>query len=126
MSETRLGERVKAARLAQGMTMAELATVCGLTKGFISQMESGASSPSLKTLRKIGAALKVPVSSLLDRADSRNLVAHVPTETPRPTILHEAFGPEGQPGILTLSEGPEGIHSLATVPGGGRLLHRGT
>ena len=55
-----LGERVKAARLWRGMTMAELATACGLTKGFISQVESGSSNPSLNTLRKIAAALPDP------------------------------------------------------------------
>lgn len=126
MSDKRLGERVKAARLAQGMTMVELATICGLTKGFISQMESGTSNPSLNTLRKIGNALKVPVSDLLDKADVSSLVEQVPPETPRPTILHEASGLAGQPGIFTLSSGPDGVHSLATVPAGSRLTHVGT
>jgi len=126
MSEMELGQKVKAARLAQGMTMVELATICGLTKGFISQLESGASNPSLSTLKKIGAALRVPVSDLLDRADSRHLAERVATEITRPTVLHEAYRSAGRPGILPLASGPDGIHSLATVPAGSRLSHRGT
>lgn len=125
MSDTTLGERLKAARLATGLTMAELATICGLTKGFISQVESGASDPSLNTLRKIGSALKVSVSDLLDGADALYRAEHIATETFRPRVLSEATGQSGRPGIVRLSSGPEGIHSLATVPAGSRLVYRG-
>ncbi len=123
MSEMRLGERVKAARVAQQMTMAELAARCGLTKGFISQLESGASNPSLNTLRKIGNALKVPVTDLLDSREARGSAEIVPTRVVRPTILHEAHNLPGELGVSLLSSGPAGIHSLVTIPQGSRLLH---
>ena len=126
MAEKQLGEKVKAARLAQGMTMVELATVCGLTKGFISQLESGASDPSLNTLRKIGAALKVPVSDLLDRAGSGHQVGRVEPEITQPTTLHQAFASAGKSGLVTLASGPDGTHSAVTLPAGSRLSHRGT
>lgn len=126
MSEKQLGEKVKAARLAQGMTMVELATTCGLTKGFISQLESGASNPSLNTLRKIGAALEVPVSEFLDRAASPHVFEYGATSVPGPTVLHEASALAGQSGVVPLSSGPEGTHSLATIPVGSRLGRPGT
>lgn len=125
MSNTTLGERIKAARLASGLTMAELATICGLTKGFISQVESGSSDPSLDTLRKLGGALKIPLSQLLDGAEARYMAEPVKSESLRPTVVHEVIGQSGRPGIVPLSSGAEGIHSLATVPAGSRLVYRG-
>ena len=126
MSEKRLGNTVKAVRLARQMTMAELAAECGLTKGFISQLESGTSNPSLNTLRKIAEALKVTVTDLLDAAESDGLVENVATEVLRPTILHEAPGPPEAAGVAELSLGPNGIHSLVTLPQGSRLSHFAT
>ena len=125
MSDKRLGERVKAARLAQKLTMAELATKCGLSKGFISQLESGASDTSLNTLRKIGDALKVPIAELLGAPENRGSVEVVPPDVLRPTILLEAFGLPREPGISVLSSGPDGIHALVTMRQGSRLLHVG-
>ena len=122
MSEERLGERVKVARLARQMTMAELAAECGLTKGFISQLESGASNPSLNTLRSIGVALNVPVTELLS-SGARGSGEMVPTEMLRPTILHEAHGLAREPGVSVISSGPDGNHSLVVVPHGSRLVH---
>ena len=45
-----LGERIHEARLAQRLTVAGLAGASGLTKGFISQVESGRSNPSIASL----------------------------------------------------------------------------
>ena len=61
-----LGAKLKAARQARGLSLAELADSSGLTKGFISQVENGRSNPSLDSLRRIAVALEVSVQSLLD------------------------------------------------------------
>jgi transcriptional regulator with XRE-family HTH domain len=47
------------------MTLAQLAAQVGLSVSALSQMERGASDPSLASLRRISAALKVPVFQLL-------------------------------------------------------------
>lgn len=48
-----IGLRIKALRLENGLTQAELATRCELSKGFISQVESGTTVPSLETLSQL-------------------------------------------------------------------------
>ena len=51
-----LGERVRAARHALGMSQAQLAGD-ELTKGFISQVEAGLVRPSLRSLQIIAPAM---------------------------------------------------------------------
>jgi len=60
-----VGERLRAARTERKLSLKELGSAAKLSKGFISQVESGTSNPSLKTLRRLADALGVPVSSLL-------------------------------------------------------------
>jgi transcriptional regulator with XRE-family HTH domain len=60
-----LGQRIRDERLRQSMTLAVLAAQVDLTVSALSQIERGASDPSLASLRRISAALKVPVFHLL-------------------------------------------------------------
>ena len=48
-----IGEKIKALRLENGLTQVELASRCELSKGFISQVESNSTIPSLETLQDI-------------------------------------------------------------------------
>ncbi len=52
-----IGGRIKLLRLYYGLTQQELADRCELSKGFISQLESNNTSPSLETLSDIFDAL---------------------------------------------------------------------
>lgn len=52
-----LGERIKQMRNQLGLTQAELADRCELTKGYISQLENDINSPSIATLTDILSAL---------------------------------------------------------------------
>jgi len=52
-----IGGRIKLLRLYYGLTQQELADRCELSKGFISQLESNSTSPSLETLSDIFDAL---------------------------------------------------------------------
>ena len=52
-----IGGRIKLLRLYYGLTQQELADRCELSKGFISQLESNSTSPSLTTLSDIFDAL---------------------------------------------------------------------
>lgn len=52
-----IGGRIKLLRLYYGLTQQELADRCELSKGFISQLESNQTSPSLATLSDIFDAL---------------------------------------------------------------------
>ena len=51
--EINIGEKIKSLRLRNNLTQKELADRCELSKGFISQLESNQTSPSLSTLEDI-------------------------------------------------------------------------
>lgn len=65
-----IGSLVRAARVERKMSLAELGRAARLTKGFISQVESGLSNPSLITLQRLAQSLGLPVSALLGEAGS--------------------------------------------------------
>ena len=64
MSSNELGRRIKEARLAKKLTQAE---VVGdfITRNMLSQIESGAALPSVKTLQYLSRVLEVPMSQLM-------------------------------------------------------------
>jgi len=64
IGEVPVGERIRRLRLEQGMSQSELAAG-RLSKGFISQIESGRSRPSPESLRFIAQRLNVPLVALL-------------------------------------------------------------
>lgn len=59
-----IGPKLRATRLAQGLTIAQLAEATDLTKGFISRIERDENSPSVATLVNICQVLSLPVGSL--------------------------------------------------------------
>ena len=74
-----LGNRLKEAREARGLTQRELGRHVGITAQSISNYEAGGkATPSLSTLLKITAALGVPPSQLLDHLDDRSRTARDP------------------------------------------------
>lgn len=68
MDAKELGRRLKEARLAQKLTQSE---VVGdfITRNMLSQIESGAATPSMRTLEYLAQKLGVPVSQLIESPD---------------------------------------------------------
>lgn len=68
MNLIKVGLKIAYYRKLQGMTQESLAEHCGLSAGYISQLEGPNSffCPSLKTLFLISETLNVPVSKLVD------------------------------------------------------------
>ena len=64
----KIGLKISYYRKLQGMTQEELAEACGLSTGYISQLEGPNSyfCPSIKTLFLIGEVLNTPVYKFLD------------------------------------------------------------
>lgn len=58
------GQRIRFQRKQRQLSIRELAARSGLSIGMISQIEQGRSAPSLRSLRLIGEALHLPVSTL--------------------------------------------------------------
>jgi transcriptional regulator with XRE-family HTH domain len=50
------GENLRAFRLTQGMTLAKMANQTGLSLSYLSDIERGRTSPSLKTIEKIASS----------------------------------------------------------------------
>lgn len=54
-----IGQKVRDARVAAGMSQTELAKVAGITNQFVCQIEAGKKGVSVETLAKLAKALKV-------------------------------------------------------------------
>ena len=61
----RLGARIRALRLAAGLTQAELARRTGIHRPNIARVEAGRHTPSLETLARLAAAIGVPTTRVL-------------------------------------------------------------
>ncbi|OYU39674.1 MAG: MerR family transcriptional regulator [Pseudorhodobacter sp. PARRP1] len=75
--EMAIGRSVRAFRRAQGMTVADLAGVTGLSIGMLSKIENGITSPSLTTLQILSHAFSTPVTSFFRGFEERREVQHV-------------------------------------------------
>jgi len=115
-----LGERVREARRALGMTVAALADASGLTKGFISQFERGLSNPSLESLRRIAATLDISLTGLLSDDDGLS-----PLQLGRdaaPTLIPSSDWVEKRRGVFPVSGGQSG-QAIVQLPPGAWLTH---
>jgi transcriptional regulator with XRE-family HTH domain len=54
-----ISKKVKAARLAKGMTLKAVATKAGCTDAYLSQIERGRANPSIMVLKKVASALEL-------------------------------------------------------------------
>ena len=52
-----IGERIREARTAKGLTQEQLADVTGIHQTNISKLESGTANPSLRTLKRLAAGM---------------------------------------------------------------------
>ena len=78
-----LGRKIRDLRLRRGLTVQKLAASSGLSKGFISQVENGRTSPSLATLRDLAVALDTSVAYLVVEEEQ---VPHVVRAQHRPRV----------------------------------------
>jgi len=57
---------IKRYRLIRGWSQSRLARESGVSQTYISELEAGKWTPNVSVLRKLAAALGVPVAALLD------------------------------------------------------------
>lgn len=69
-ARVRIGARLRAARLAQRMTIEAVAEKTGLTKGFISRLERDNASPSVASLVAVCDVIGLRVGDLFDPPDT--------------------------------------------------------
>ena len=75
--EAAIGREVRGFRRQQGLTVADLAQITGLSIGMLSKIENGITSPSLTTLQVLSHAFSVPVTAFFKSYEERREVQHV-------------------------------------------------
>jgi len=85
--EAAIGPRLRALRKQRGMTLEQVASVAGLTRGFLSHLERGGTSASIGSLYRLCDALGVEVAALFESTGG--------TLTRRNTREPSYFGGEG-------------------------------
>ena len=83
-----VGERVRDARRALGLTMAQFAETAEISLGMVSKIEHGQTSPSLSTLTRLAHAARVPITAFFRGLDEEHDVVIVRSDE-RMEILHE-------------------------------------
>ena len=76
---TEVGQRIRARRVAEGLTLDQLARLSGINGPALSLIETGKRDARLTTLARIAAALRLPLEALLvdregDREDGSPIV----------------------------------------------------
>ncbi|MGK9235247.1 cupin domain-containing protein [Inquilinus limosus] len=101
-----VGARIRALRHAQGLSLETVAARSGLSIGFVSQVERGLSSPSLKVLTTIGDVLGVGLAGLFGPAPAEGADPVVMRRTERPGlnlwrsgITKQLLSPAGDGGL---------------------------
>ena len=61
----KLGKNMKRIRISKGLTQGDIFRSLGVSRGFISNIESGKTNPTLSTIAKLAKALGVSVDKLL-------------------------------------------------------------
>lgn len=69
--EVAIGRQVRSFRQELDMTLVDLAKTAGLSRGMLSKIENGMTSPSLATLSALARALNVPVTSLFRKYEEQ-------------------------------------------------------
>ncbi|MDQ5822719.1 MAG: helix-turn-helix domain-containing protein [Chloroflexota bacterium] len=109
-----LGERLKQARLARNMSMTALARASGLSKGFLSQVESGATNPSLASLQRLAEALSLTVSDLV----ATGTLPRIAVETCRPRLVRRVHPERDKSSLLQIGSSSQGaVYVAHLLPG---------
>ncbi|MDR1795698.1 MAG: XRE family transcriptional regulator [Erysipelotrichaceae bacterium] len=69
-----IGQKIKQLRIKNGLTLNDLASRCELTKGFLSQLERGLTTPSIPTLQDIVEALGITMAKFFQEESDEKVV----------------------------------------------------
>lgn len=99
-----VGARIRALRHAQGLSLESVSARSGLSIGFVSQVERGLSSPSLKVLTALGDILGVGLGGLFGPPPAEGTVVLRRAERPglnlwRSGITKQLLSPAGDGGL---------------------------
>jgi transcriptional regulator with XRE-family HTH domain len=100
-----LAGRIAALRKAQGLSFDQFAARCGVSKGMLVQIEQGRANPSIGTLCRIAAGLRVSVAALVAVAEAQDRPVRIVRAA---EAAHLWTGPHGGSAHLLIgSDGPQ-------------------
>ena len=114
-----IGEGIRRERLRRGLTLAQLATQVNLTVSALSQIERGASDPSISSLRRIAGAFDVPMFQFMVGTAQREIVVRKDRRTklnfPDRDLEYELVSADtsGEFEVLSLTIAPGGSTGAA-------------
>ncbi len=89
-----IGNRIRKLRRHRDLVIDDLAKTTGLSRAYISQVETGKASPSIQTLEKLADALDIPISYFFM---DESFTCHVVPKDERQVIYYGApNGPDSQ------------------------------
>lgn len=65
-----LGDAIRQARVAKGVTQTDLARLCQVQQHHLSHLEHGKRCPSIQTLERLCDCLEIPVADIIFRAEA--------------------------------------------------------
>jgi transcriptional regulator with XRE-family HTH domain len=71
MNLVELSQRIRQRRLDLGLSLEETAAAAGQTRSWLSKVENFRITPSLPALARVGEALRIPLSTLLEGLDAK-------------------------------------------------------
>lgn len=109
-----IGHRLRAARVAQRLSLEEVARTAGVTKGFVSRLERDQAKASVAVLMRVCDALALPVASLFEPAPAGEVLR----AGSYPPI---SFGGDGLAEHLLTPRGEQRVAAILSEiePGGG-------
>lgn len=116
-----IGVKLRSSRLAQSLTIADVATATGLSTGFISRVERDETSPSVATLVTLCQVLSLPVGSLFEAPENEVIAL---ADAPRinmggSAVIERLLTPRGESRVQVLRSllepGASGGEELYTI-----------
>jgi transcriptional regulator with XRE-family HTH domain len=108
-----IGKTVQWARLQAKKTQQELAESTGLAVSYLSRLENDRIAPTVRTLRKIAGALKLPMSSLFEPEPVLEAADRCPVSLSGKCILDQVFAGRGiDPKKSVESYSPQQLEAL--------------
>ena len=113
--EVDLGARIRALRLASGLTLRRVAADSSVTESFLSQVERGVAAPSIATVQRIARALGRSIAELFAADERAGIVVRA---RDRRRVVYQGLGAIDE--FLTRStEGRLQVIMSTIEPGGG-------
>ncbi|NHC45523.1 helix-turn-helix transcriptional regulator [Motilibacter sp. K478] len=126
-----VGARVRALRLARGVSLSQLAAAAGIGKATLSGLEAGTRNARLETLYAVAAQLEVPLGALLagPGSDAAAAAPRVAGEAVTGTLLGSFADPGTTTELYRLDVRPGAVQASPAHPRGTQehlVVFRGT